>query len=1307
MRTYRWASILIALLALLGPQLGQARAGASAALPDGRASRAPQAAPQATAAQQTASACGTPSLKMAGDFNIFVLGSLSLQTTSTQGRIAAGGSATFQSYSVGTALPQTSTARDVLVAGTVLTYTNGTVGGGNVVYGTSASLTGVTISQGTARRGSALDFADASQYLKRASNNWGKLAATGSTVVQPRLSSATVDIKLEGSDPRTNIFAVKGDDLARAGSLTVKAPGGSTVLVNISGTRPQIQGFGTVLSGITRQSVLYNFYEATQLQIGTIGVEGSVLAPLAAVAFGGKLYGTLVAGSLSGSGAAQWHQFTGCLPTPMITGVSLDKAQVCAGENIQVLVKAQHPDAVGKPVAVAVNGNWGPSQVLQFSGSPGQRVIQITAMTDEKYIDTKELRVNLIACSPSAEYPILRSGPNPYQENSVDFTVRGVAADRPAPTYVWDFGDGTSAQTSVPAATHFYGKALQRDQLQTTFQVSVRLTRAGQADTVVRKTLTLQNAYAFNKERGFIQPPVEGDRKLTISGSNFVGSYSIHNLEDSPIQITGRQLEYNYCDSSQQSALPQQTETLQLTVGSGQRLVQKLVLPVASVAENFCSVLVGFTGKDAVGRPVYASLSFDIRTAAKLEQPVDPALAQVLNQAATRGLLRDRVRSSEEELYRLSREGKISYTPGPADPALPATPTPAPTATPAPTPTPSSGADIIGRRCSFGNPAQGIPADPSPRPGIVCSPTGEWTAQPPRIANAYKGDIILSPGCGPIGSLLRQVAPRQGYTHTGMMIEDHTRIRHSTASSDRIMDEDYLVGSAFDGSKGTDGFREDIVRYAWPGTISESVDQAFNGHFLVDPENGKSYKFKSFSSVEQTCDGDVAPSYPRVVSPPPGSDSAVRQKLWQAADAAKTINGHYRFFAYSDASVATNSAFNAPSSMLWFGRNPTLATVCSSFIWAALKSVGVTLEGARLEDADVAQGAERDASTADGLYLYREAERMAAGAWLYQYVYDKAYEKGGILGSALYDAPDDAATQMANCFGSDRCGEKDEPYWRHPGVGRAVSPDNIFFWDAPADGGVYGYNTRLEYRGAEYTQRGTWQADPTVGKLTGRVLFNGAPFAGAAVRITRSGSADVIMLASDASGSFSDDLLPAGTYVIEARGTSGGVPLSKQVTVSVTAGATTNVSIALQIEPDFVREVRLIGSMFLLDDEVLDDEQGSFNINEGWVLDPLSRREMDIKLGGHGQYCAGGEVRVEIYLHLRLEADNRTVTASGDTRLFEGTSCSTDDREDLRPFSFTLAPGSSTPLSTRLNNSGAGGGDWAQIDLTLTNTAAR
>ena len=67
-----------------------------------------------------------------------------------------------------------------------------------------------------------------------------------------------------------------------------------------------------------RANLLWDFPTATSVQIGAnIAWQGTVLAPLAAVAFPGstQLNGTLIAASLVNSaGSARNHPFTGCAP---------------------------------------------------------------------------------------------------------------------------------------------------------------------------------------------------------------------------------------------------------------------------------------------------------------------------------------------------------------------------------------------------------------------------------------------------------------------------------------------------------------------------------------------------------------------------------------------------------------------------------------------------------------------------------------------------------------------------------------------------------------------------------------------------------------------------------------------------------------------------------------------------------------------------------------------------------------------------------------------------------------------------------
>lgn len=83
----------------------------------------------------------------------------------------------------------------------------------------------------------------------------------------------------------------------------------------------------------------------------------------------------------------------------------------------------------------------------------------------------------------------------------------------------------------------------------------------------------------------------------------------------------------------------------------------------------------------------------------------------------------------------------------------------------------------IGGQCS--------PGDTAYRPGISCQATEEFTDYQPYILNAKRGDLLVSSGCGLIGGLLRALPTRQQFSHSGIMVEDRTTVRHSTASEKR------------------------------------------------------------------------------------------------------------------------------------------------------------------------------------------------------------------------------------------------------------------------------------------------------------------------------------------------------------------------------------------------------------------------------------------------------------------------------------------------------------------------------------------
>ena len=464
----------------------------------------------------------------------------------------------------------------------------------------------------------------------------------------------------------------------------------------------------------------------------------------------------------------------------------------------------------------------------------------------------------------------------------------------------------------------------------------------------------------------------------------------------------------------------------------------------------------------------------------------------------------------------------------------------------------------IGEECD----EKACPVDPR----LICAATDEvvWRWAPPAIRNAYRGDLVLTPGdgAGLIGTLLDQLQPRQYYDHMGIMVRDHDMVRHATMAHARLNRRDpgrFMTGKFFGDRAPVDGFRADALTYGWPGTITQSVEDGFfTGFNTVNLATGRPYNAQGdffalnpavaglprpaddatpeaweawrrqqrFADPEYPGDEPFGitnlpkgPAYrldtgqliePVVVKPAPAVEAAdprIRVTLHRVADAAEQIQGHYRFYAYTDARIALDPAkFGPPAGdPLWAGKPAgaawcagTRPMVCSSFVWTAIQlanahSPRIEVEGAATESPDELLAT----PTVDGLYRYLADERGAAGQGLHNLVSEKVSKdvylalqqaehenrlaidlvriglaglvtllSGPVAAAAVFlgvtpstitalkllieDMPDDVATQLCNAFARDRADETDDDLWESPGDGLAVSPDDIKeFWDAP------------------------------------------------------------------------------------------------------------------------------------------------------------------------------------------------------------------------------------------------------------------
>ena len=556
--------------------------------------------------------------------------------------------------------------------------------------------------------------------------------------------------------------------------------------------------------------------------------------------------------------------------------------------------------------------------------------------------------------------------------------------------------------------------------------------------------------------------------------------------------------------------------------------------------------------------------------------------------------------------------------------------------------------------------AEGEECDPWNLPDVVpdgmfCLPTSE-TRQvklPPRFMNAKKGDIILSPGNGGlIAAVLAAVTPPQPFSHSGIMTRNRDEITHSTAAEDRITGD----------FAGSDGIRPDVLKYLWPGVITQSVDAAVNGEDMVDPETGDTYKVSGFASeLGEFASPEV--TAPMIVKPDPLIETtAIRSTLQDIANFAVQQAGkcHYRFFCYTDPTIGLSST--APAEAKWAAG--TKPTVCSSLIWMAIKQAGLTMEGA-LEPADLDGGAQIALNTPDGLYVYDADERLAAGEVLFNRLHSYVMINVGSFGDALTDVADDISNQILNTFATDWADEdaKDSEQWRETVDANAVSPQNLMFYDGPH----YGFSEPLIFRDwrVEEVVVHKWKKVAQTGTIKGVVRFKGGPVQGANVQLSVSQ-----FTASQTDGSFEIKGAPAGPVLLDVQKVQDNMLLTALVQVDVKANQTVTANVDLQAPSHLFRRIRVEGYMATTDYEFaaaayphcVNDIDGIIDLDPGTATHKTKTFE-----------CACDDAVGKLYVTCDLQSDD-SVKVSVKLRCYNSDEASGDDYSQAQINSFVVGP---------------------------------
>lgn len=231
-------------------------------------------------------------LSLMNDYNAIVFENASV-ASETEGSVFVGGDVSFSSYVVNSDNLPNGALGGTLVVGGNVNGQNLTLQNGNAVIGGSLGTTTlVNNGGGTVTTGAAVDVAGVKTALTAFSQGFKDLPTAGVSIGgDSNNGQFSVDPLVELA-----ILNITASALGGFNNLVFNTPNTATV-INVSGANIDLSSGFNFNSFAESQNVLFNFYEATDVKLGTFSA--SVLAPNALVTvLTGRTEGTVVARSL-------------------------------------------------------------------------------------------------------------------------------------------------------------------------------------------------------------------------------------------------------------------------------------------------------------------------------------------------------------------------------------------------------------------------------------------------------------------------------------------------------------------------------------------------------------------------------------------------------------------------------------------------------------------------------------------------------------------------------------------------------------------------------------------------------------------------------------------------------------------------------------------------------------------------------------------------------------------------------------------------------------------------------------------------
>ena len=358
---------------------------------------------------------------------------------------------------------------------------------------------------------------------------------------------------------------------------------------------------------------------------------------------------------------------------PIFDLVSVEKEEVCEGEENLVTVRAHTPDGNDAFLHYTVAGEAGAQvPVRSFIGREGtptaQYAVAFTRDNVATRIELPSWRVK--SCRP-ARILVVTARMLPNSAGEREFTATVQTLEGPpftAAFYEWSFGDGSLSVTPGPVAAHDYSRLPQKTAY-TDLLVKVKA-RDGAGESVEgRFPLHIRNVAFFSRQRGIAVIFAEPFPRFPSAGPDGIvrQSFRIWHAEDGTVRIDGATMALLELPETPGSA-PEPPAPIAI---DPERVFREREIPAGALLEQpfdydfsadprVYGVVYGIQGTTASGlqaRGEIALLRPPPRPTPQNSIPVDdPAMVMKIRKAME--ILRQPT-VSQEDLFRLEREGRL------------------------------------------------------------------------------------------------------------------------------------------------------------------------------------------------------------------------------------------------------------------------------------------------------------------------------------------------------------------------------------------------------------------------------------------------------------------------------------------------------------------------------------------------------------------------------------------------------------------------------------------------------------------------